>query len=85
MYFNRGSKKIHSEGEQLVLTPIRQEESPDHLDPELGVGLAAMRSRLTDRFDKSELESCLTQAGLAGAPHCLEFTGACTGIVAYNG
>ena len=67
-----------------MLTLIRQEKSPDHLDPELGVGVAAMRSRLANRFEKSELESCLTQAGLAGAPHILEFTSACTGIVAYN-
>ncbi|XP_031652503.1 phospholipid-transporting ATPase IB isoform X2 [Oncorhynchus kisutch] len=52
MYFNRRSKKIHSEGEQLVLTLIRQEKSPDHLDPELGVGVAAMRSRLANRFEK---------------------------------
>ncbi|XP_031652502.1 phospholipid-transporting ATPase IB isoform X1 [Oncorhynchus kisutch] len=53
MYFNRRSKKIHSEGEQLVLTLIRQEKSPDHLDPELGVGVAAMRSRLANRFEKT--------------------------------
>ncbi|XP_055737919.1 phospholipid-transporting ATPase IB isoform X2 [Salvelinus fontinalis] len=36
----------------LVLTLIRQEKSPDHLDPELGVGVAAMRSRLANRFEK---------------------------------
>ncbi|XP_077591838.1 phospholipid-transporting ATPase IB isoform X2 [Stigmatopora nigra] len=34
MYFNRGAKKIHSEGEQLVLTAIRQDSSEpqDQLD-----------------------------------------------------
>ncbi|KAG7273934.1 hypothetical protein CRUP_011070, partial [Coryphaenoides rupestris] len=44
MYFNR-SKKIHSEGEQLVLTAIRHDsgELPE---------AATMRARLTDRFDK---------------------------------
>ncbi|KAJ3611118.1 hypothetical protein NHX12_021134 [Muraenolepis orangiensis] len=46
MYFNR-SKKIHSEGEQFVLTTIRQDSS------ELPAA-ATMRARLTDRFDKRE-------------------------------
>ncbi|XP_031706428.1 phospholipid-transporting ATPase IB isoform X2 [Anarrhichthys ocellatus] len=50
MYFNRRPKKIHSEGEQLVLTTIRQEAS-ELQDPGEGAG-ATMRSRLTDRFDK---------------------------------
>ncbi|XP_034145203.1 phospholipid-transporting ATPase IB isoform X4 [Esox lucius] len=67
MYFNRRSKKIHSEGEQLVLTPIRQEESPDNLDPELGVGVAVMRSRLADRFDKT---SPLSHQSNGAGPSC---------------
>ncbi|XP_013770647.1 phospholipid-transporting ATPase IB [Pundamilia nyererei] len=50
MYFNRRAKKIHSEGEQLVLTTIRQ-ESPELQDPGQGAG-ATMRARLADRFDK---------------------------------
>nr|XP_046148728.1 phospholipid-transporting ATPase IB isoform X3 [Oncorhynchus gorbuscha] len=41
-----------STARELVLTLIRQEKSPDHLDPELGVGVAAMRSRLANRFEK---------------------------------
>ncbi|XP_031138069.1 phospholipid-transporting ATPase IB isoform X2 [Sander lucioperca] len=50
MYFNRRAKKIHSEGEQLVLTTIRQEAS-ELQDPGEGTG-ATMRACLTDRFDK---------------------------------
>ncbi|XP_039645374.1 phospholipid-transporting ATPase IB isoform X2 [Perca fluviatilis] len=50
MYFNRRAKKIHSEGEQLVLTTIRQEAS-ELQDPGEGAG-ATMRACLTDRFDK---------------------------------
>uniref|UniRef100_A0A3P9JDU2 Phospholipid-transporting ATPase n=1 Tax=Oryzias latipes TaxID=8090 RepID=A0A3P9JDU2_ORYLA len=50
MYFNRRGKKIHSEGEQLVLSTIRQEASQLQ-DPGQGAG-ATMRARLTDRFDK---------------------------------
>ncbi|KAG7523913.1 phospholipid-transporting ATPase IB isoform X1 [Solea senegalensis] len=50
MYFNRRAKKIHSEGEQLVLTTIRQEAS-DLQDPGQGAS-ATMRAHLTDRFDK---------------------------------
>nr|XP_046148727.1 phospholipid-transporting ATPase IB isoform X2 [Oncorhynchus gorbuscha] len=42
-----------STARELVLTLIRQEKSPDHLDPELGVGVAAMRSRLANRFEKT--------------------------------
>ncbi|XP_052339662.1 phospholipid-transporting ATPase IB isoform X7 [Oncorhynchus keta] len=41
-----------STARELVLTLIRQEKSPDHLDPELSVGVAAMRSRLANRFEK---------------------------------
>ncbi|XP_039645375.1 phospholipid-transporting ATPase IB isoform X3 [Perca fluviatilis] len=51
MYFNRRAKKIHSEGEQLVLTTIRQEAS-ELQDPGEGAG-ATMRACLTDRFDKT--------------------------------
>ncbi|XP_029384993.1 phospholipid-transporting ATPase IB isoform X1 [Echeneis naucrates] len=50
MYFNRRAKKIHSEGEQLVLTTIRQEASALQ-DPDQGAS-ATMCTRLTDRFDK---------------------------------
>ncbi|XP_061569995.1 phospholipid-transporting ATPase IB isoform X1 [Cololabis saira] len=50
MYFNRRGKKIHSEGEQLVLTTLRQEAS-ELQDPSRGTS-ATMRSRLADRFDK---------------------------------
>ncbi|XP_051267516.1 phospholipid-transporting ATPase IB isoform X2 [Dicentrarchus labrax] len=50
MYFNRRAKKIHSEGEQLVLTTLRQEAS-ELQDPSQGTG-ATMRACLTDRFDK---------------------------------
>ncbi|XP_034718625.1 phospholipid-transporting ATPase IB isoform X1 [Etheostoma cragini] len=50
MYFNRRAKKIHSEGEQLVLTTIRQEAS-ELQDPGEGAS-ATMRVCLTDRFDK---------------------------------
>ncbi|XP_061523084.1 phospholipid-transporting ATPase IB isoform X2 [Phycodurus eques] len=46
MYFNRGAKKIHSEGEQLVLTAIRQDASEPQ-DPGQGA-----RARPPDRFDK---------------------------------
>ncbi|XP_052339661.1 phospholipid-transporting ATPase IB isoform X6 [Oncorhynchus keta] len=42
-----------STARELVLTLIRQEKSPDHLDPELSVGVAAMRSRLANRFEKT--------------------------------
>ncbi|CAB1423864.1 unnamed protein product [Pleuronectes platessa] len=55
MYFNRRAKKIHSEGEQLVLTTIRQEAS-ELQDPGQGAG-ADMCARLTDRLDKSEFRS----------------------------
>ncbi|XP_048122177.1 phospholipid-transporting ATPase IB isoform X2 [Alosa alosa] len=58
MYFNRRSKKIHSEGEQLVLTPLSQ-ESPQHelpsqpLTPDQPTATGStMRSRLVDTFDK---------------------------------
>uniref|UniRef100_A0A3P9Q2B3 Phospholipid-transporting ATPase n=1 Tax=Poecilia reticulata TaxID=8081 RepID=A0A3P9Q2B3_POERE len=50
MYFNRRGKKIHSEGEQLVLTTIRQEAS-ELQDQDQGAN-ATMRARLADRFDK---------------------------------
>ncbi|XP_032360312.1 phospholipid-transporting ATPase IB isoform X1 [Etheostoma spectabile] len=50
MYFNRRAKKIHCEGEQLVLTTIRQEAS-ELQDPGEGAS-ATMRVCLTDRFDK---------------------------------
>ncbi|XP_072306929.1 phospholipid-transporting ATPase IB isoform X2 [Eucyclogobius newberryi] len=48
MYFNRRGKKIHTEGEQLVLTTIRQESS-ELQDPDLG---STMCDHFTDRFDK---------------------------------
>ncbi|XP_029698644.1 phospholipid-transporting ATPase IB isoform X2 [Takifugu rubripes] len=50
MYFNRRPKKIHSEGEHLVLTPIRQDASQLQ-DQGQGKGLT-MRACLTDTFDK---------------------------------
>ncbi|XP_059901283.1 phospholipid-transporting ATPase IB isoform X3 [Gadus macrocephalus] len=59
MYFNR-SKKIHSEGEQLVLTAIRQDSS------ELPES-ATMRARLTDRFDKT---SPLSHQSNGAGPAC---------------
>ncbi|KAF7691668.1 phospholipid-transporting ATPase IB isoform X2 [Silurus meridionalis] len=48
MYFNRRSKKIHSEGEQLALTSLSQESSCQQ-DQAMG---SDMRSRLADRFEK---------------------------------
>uniref|UniRef100_A0A8C1RQI6 Phospholipid-transporting ATPase n=1 Tax=Cyprinus carpio TaxID=7962 RepID=A0A8C1RQI6_CYPCA len=48
MYFNRRSKKIHSEGEQLVLTILSQ-DSPLRQDQPMG---SNMCSRLADRFEK---------------------------------
>ncbi|KAG9283334.1 phospholipid-transporting ATPase IB isoform X1 [Astyanax mexicanus] len=48
MYFHRRSKKIHSEGEQLVLTPLSQ-ESPCRQDQPMS---SNMCSRLADRFEK---------------------------------
>uniref|UniRef100_A0A3Q1C179 Phospholipid-transporting ATPase n=1 Tax=Amphiprion ocellaris TaxID=80972 RepID=A0A3Q1C179_AMPOC len=63
MYFNRRGKKIHSEGEQLVLTTIRQEASELQ---DQGQG-ATMRARLTDRFDKT---SPLSHQSNGAGPAC---------------
>ncbi|MED6245218.1 hypothetical protein ATANTOWER_000260, partial [Ataeniobius toweri] len=66
MYFNRRGKKIHSEGEQLVLTTIRQEAS-ELQDPGQGAS-ATMRARLADRFDKtSPLSHQSNGAGPSGS------------------
>ncbi|XP_015257401.1 PREDICTED: phospholipid-transporting ATPase IB-like isoform X3 [Cyprinodon variegatus] len=66
MYFNRRGKKIHSEGEQLVLTAIRQEAS-ELQDPGQGAS-ATMRARLADRFDKtSPLSHQSNGAGPSGS------------------
>ncbi|XP_061095635.1 phospholipid-transporting ATPase IB isoform X1 [Conger conger] len=48
MYFNRRSKKIHSEGEQLVLTPLSQ-DSGHGGDPTMG---ERMHSHLTVSIEK---------------------------------
>ncbi|TSK98444.1 Phospholipid-transporting ATPase IB [Bagarius yarrelli] len=48
MYFNRRSKKIHSEGEQLVLTSLSKESTCQQDQPMS----SDMRSHLADRFEK---------------------------------
>ncbi|XP_016127241.1 phospholipid-transporting ATPase IB-like isoform X1 [Sinocyclocheilus grahami] len=63
MYFNRRSKKIHSEGEQLVLTPLSQ-DSPLRQDQPVG---SNMCPHLADRFEKT---SPLSHHSNGAGPAC---------------